>query len=492
MSIPSTSWTKTRVLSSLLWKLLERGGSQGIQFIIQVILARLLSPKDYGIIALLQVSVAISGVFVQSGFQTALIQKRTTDEVDYSSVFYISLAVATCLYIVLFTAAPLLGSFYNAPQSVPILRIMALILFFGAINLVQYAIVSRNMQFKMLFYSSTGATVISGAVGIVFAYMEYGAWALAAQILVNQIAISAILWFTVKWRPKLLFSFARVRGLFAYGSKLLTSELINTLYINMSNIIIGKVYTTKTLGFFSRGQQFPMLIVSNIDGAIQSVMLPTLSSNQDDIIKVKSIVRRAIMTSSFIIFPTMFGLASISKSLVAVILTEKWLPCVPYLQLFCLAYALWPIHTANLQSINALGRSDLFLKLEVVKKVLGILILAITVPRGVIAIAVGNVASGIICTLINAYPNKKLINYSIKEQWLDMMPSLVLAFCMSAIVFSIQFLGLTAGVTLPLQIGIGILTYLGLAYMTKLESFTYVTSSLVKLVAAKRGSGALI
>ncbi|MFW6015999.1 MAG: lipopolysaccharide biosynthesis protein, partial [bacterium] len=378
---------KSKVLSSLFWKFMERGGTQGIQFIIQLVLARLLLPEDYGLVALVTIFITIARVFVQSGFNTALIQKKDADEVDFSSVLYLSIFVAGILYIILFFTAPFIAEFYRNPQLISILRVLSITLFFGAFNSIQNAFVAKYMIFKKLFYSSLGSIFISGTLGIIAAYAGWGVWALVLQQLVNKISISIILWFTVEWRPVLAFSFKKVKGLFSFGSKLLVSSLLNTLYQDLRSLIIGRIYAPAMLGFYNRGKQFPSLIINNINGSIQSVMLPALSSHQDNRNRVKNMVRRSIVTSSYIVLPAMVGLAVVAEPLVKIILTDKWLPAVPFLQIFCVSSALMPIHTANLQAINALGRSDIFLKLEVIKKITGLIILLSSVPFGIYAIA---------------------------------------------------------------------------------------------------------
>lgn len=473
----------SKAFSSLFWKLLERGGTQGIQFIIQIFLARLLSPNDYGVIALITVFIALANVFVQSGFNTALIQKQNADEKDFSSVFYISVLVAGILYIVLFVTAPLIANFYNIQELINIIRVLSLTLFLGAFNSIQNAIVSRKMVFKKLFYSSFGAIIISGIIGIVFAYRRFGVWALVYQQLINQFLICLILWFTVKWRPQLLFSFQRVKDLFSFGGKLLSSALLDTGYREMTNLIVGKIYTPAMLGYYNRGNQFPNLIVSNLNGSIQSVLFPVLASVQDDKRRIKDITRRAIVTSSYIVFPAMIGLIVIAEPMIRLILTEKWLPCVPYLRLFCLSYVLWPIHTANLQAINAIGRSDIFLKLEIIKKIVGVNIIIITSKVSPLMMALGTVFSGIISSFINSYPNKKLLDYSYFEQMKDILPSIVLSCVMGIIAYSIVFLGLSDLITIILQIIIGGITYILLSYVIKLECFMY----LLKIIKNKKG-----
>ncbi|NLD47020.1 MAG: lipopolysaccharide biosynthesis protein [Clostridiaceae bacterium] len=470
--------TKSRVLSSLFWKFMERGGTQGIQFIVQIILARLLLPADYGIIALVVVFTSIAAVFVQSGLNTALIQKKDADEVDFSSVFYLSLSLALIIYILLFLAAPSIAKFYAIPQITPVFRALSITLLFGAFNSIQNAVIARNLQFKKLFFSSTGAILVSGAVGIYMAYTGYGVWALAGQQISNQFLVTLILWFTVKWRPRLVFSIRRVKSLFSYGWKLLLSGLIDTVYRELRSLIIGKMYAPAMLGFYDRGKQFPSLIISNIDGSIQSVMFPVLSAEQDNRPRVKDMMRRAIVTSSFVVFPAMVGLAVIAEPLVKLLLTDKWLPAVPFLQIFCAVYALRPIHTANLSAIKALGYSDVFLRLEIIKKIIGLSILAVTVFYGVYAIALGQILSGIISSFVNAYPNKRLLNYSYLEQWKDIYPALILSLVMGAVVYSIKWMGLSVILTLTVQILVGIIIYFAMAWIFKLESFQYLISTM--------------
>ncbi|MDK0876610.1 lipopolysaccharide biosynthesis protein [Clostridium perfringens] len=476
---------KSQIINSLVWKLLERSGVQGVQFILQIILARLLTPTDYGIIAIIAIFITIANVFVQSGFNTALIQNKNTNEKDFSSVFYLSSGVALILYIILFFSAPFIAEFYGIIQLKQVIRILSFTLFLGAYNSIQNAIIAKTMQFKKLFFSSLIAVIISGIIGVLMAYLGFGVWALVFQQLINQLIIIIILSFILKWYPKLFFSFERIKMLFQYGWKLLVSSLIDTIYMNIRSLIIGKMYNPAFLGFYNRGDQFPQIIVSNVNGSIQSVMLPALSSEQDNVHKVKSMVRRAIVTSSFIVFPMMIGLAVVSEPLVKILLTDKWLPCVPFLQIFCISYALWPIHTANLQAINALGRSDIYLKLEVIKKVLGTIILLISMFYGVYAIAIGTLISGLISTFINAFPNLKLLNYSYIEQARDIMPSVIISIFMGGITYCVKFLELSSLVTIIIQIIIGFLLYIVLAKLFKLESYMYLKNTIREMMIKK-------
>lgn len=484
--------TKSKVLSSLVWRFMERGSAQGIQFIVMMVLARLLMPEDFGLIIIVAIFISLANILIQSGFNTALIQKKDATEDDFSSVFFLNLIVATILYFVLFISAPFIAIFFEETQLEIILRILAITLFFGAINSIQHAVIARNMEFKKLFFSSLGAVLISGIIGITMAYSSFGVWALVVQQLTNQFLITLILWFTVKWRPRILFSFEKLRNLFSFGWKLLVSSLIDVISTNISALLIGKLFSPTLLGFYNRGEQFPSFLINNINGSIQSVMLPTLSAHQDNKQRVKELVRRSIVTSTFVIFPMMVGLAVIAEPLVKIILTEKWLPAVPFLQIFCAVYALWPIHTANLQAINALGRSDIFLKLEIVKNVLGLSILCICIPFGNHAMAFGVFIGGFLCTFINAYPNLKLLNYSIREQWKDIMPSLFLSLVMGMVVFSIKFYAMTALLTIIIQIFVGIFLYVALAKLFKLECFNYLLLTLKDLIESKRKTKILL
>lgn len=468
---------KATIISSLVWKLFERVGTQGIAFIVQIVLARILLPEMYGTITLVTVFITLAKVFVESGLGTALVQKKDSDTKDFSSVFYLSLALSVILYALIFLSAPWIASFYKDDQLRPVLRVMGLILFFGAINSIQNAWVARHMMFKELFKRSIGALLVSGTAGIAAAYMGLGVWALVVQQLTNQAAITLIMWFTVKWRPTAEFSFPRVKKLFSFGSKLLLSSLIDMLYKDMRTLVIGRLYNASMLGYYSRGQQFPSFIFQNIDGSIQSVMLPALSSHQDDRKKIKSMTRRAVLTSSFFLFPIMIGLAVIAEPMVRLILTDKWMPSVPFLQVFCFTYVFYPINTANLQAINAIGRSDIFLKLQIIKKVIGVVILIISVPIGIFAIAIGEAIAGFLSTAINAFPNKSLINYSYSEQIGDILPALLLSVFMGACIYFFKFIITNDLTLLIVQVISGMAIYIALAKAFKMNSFDYIVQT---------------
>ncbi|MDW7657236.1 MAG: lipopolysaccharide biosynthesis protein [Bacillota bacterium] len=473
-----TEQLKIRVISSMFWKLLERSGTQLAQFILQIVLARLLLPEDYGLIALVAIFILLAQVFVYAGFGTALIQKKEIDETDVSSVFYVGLAAASLFYSVLFLAAPWIARFYDEPQLILLVRVVALGLFCAAFTSVQQALVARRHLFRKLFISSLTAIVLSGLAGVAAAFAGLGVWALVIQQLTNQVLAAILLGLSLRWYPHRQCSLTRIRPLFAFGWKLMLSSLIDTLYTDIRSLIIGKLYAPAMLGYYNRGMQFPKLIVLNINGTIQSVMLPTLSAQQDDLTRVRTLVRRSVTTSSFLLFPTMVGLAVVAEPAIRILLTDKWLPAVPFLQIYCAVYALMPIHTASLQAINALGRSDLYLRIELIKKAIGITTLAISVPFGLMAIAYGAIVSSLSSAVINTWPVRRLLSYGWNEQIRDILPALILSAVMGLAIWPIGMLGLVPWQTMVFQIVAGAALYVGLAVLFRLESLTWLVASL--------------
>lgn len=481
------SANNTTILPNFLWRFFERCGAQGVSFIVALVLARLLDPAVYGTIALVTVFTAIMQVFVDSGLGSALIQKKDADDLDFSSVFYFNLGVCLLLYGVMFFAAPLIARFYEMPEMTKLVRVLSLTLLISGVKNVQQAYVSRHMLFKRFFFSTLGGTIGAAVVGIWMACRGYGVWALVTQNLFNQAIDTLILWITVKWRPKLIFSRQRLRGLLSYGWKLLASALLDTTYNKLRELIIGKMYTAGDLAFYNKGDQFPALIVGNINSSIDSVLLPTMAAQQDDRERVKAMTRRAIKTSTYIMMPMMAGLAVCAQPLVALLLTEKWLPCVPFLRIYCFVYAFYPIHTANLNAINAMGRSDIFLKLEIVKKVMGIVVLAVSMWFGVLAIAYSMLFCSVISQLINSWPNRKLLHYPYGEQLRDILPSLLLACVMGACVYGVTYLGLGNLVTLLIQVPLGAVIYVTGSKVCRLDSFDYLWTIMLQQIDRLHG-----
>jgi O-antigen/teichoic acid export membrane protein len=458
----------------MIWRFLERCGAQGVTFLVSVVLARLLDPSVYGTVALVTVFTAILQVFVDSGMGNALIQKKDANDLDFSSVFYFNLSMCLLLYICMFFAAPLIAAFYNMPDLTPVVRVLSLTLIISGVKNIQQAYVSRNLLFKKFFFATLGGTIGAAVIGIWMAWKGYGVWALVAQHLFNATLDTIILWVTVKWRPKRAFSLESLKGLFSYGWKLLVSALLDTGYNNLRSLIIGKLYTSADLAFFNRGKQFPNLIVTNINTSIDSVLLPTMSKEQDNRDRVRDMTRRAIKTSTFIMMPLMMGLAVCAVPLIRIVLTDKWLPAAFFLRVFCFTYAFYPIHTANLNAIKAMGRSDLFLKLEVIKKVVSIAALVSTMFISVEAMALALPVTSILGQIINSWPNRKLLDYSYRAQLLDMLPQIGLSAVMGVIIFLIQFLRLSDVATLLIQVPLGALIYIVGSKLLHIDSYEYV------------------
>lgn len=467
-------FTKHEVATNFVWKLAERCGSQAISFVISIILARLLDPKDYGIIALSMVFIILLQVFADSGLATALIQKKSPDRLDYSTVFYANIILSILLYGAMFVMAPFIASFYGMPDLVLLIRLLSLVLIGNGMANVQQAYVSKHMIFKRFFYSTLSATVLSAVVGISMAYHGYGIWSLVAQQLVNRFTSCVVLWLTVPFRPLLAFSWNRLKELFSFGSKLLASALLDTGMQQVWQLIIGKVYSPSDLAFFNQGQKFPQVIVSNINASIDSILLPTMASVQDNRERIHDMTRRAIKTSIFVMAPSMMILAFSADTVVRLVLTDKWLPCVPFLCIFCIDYMFWPVHTANLNAINALGRSDIFLKLEIIKKILGICILCITVKYGVLAMALGTLFTGIASQVINSWPNKELLHYSYLDQLRDFMPTVILATMAGAISFIVGFLPISLFPKMIMQGITGGFCYIILCFLFKIDSLWFL------------------
>ncbi len=461
---------------------MERCGAQGVTFIVSIVLARLLDPKVYGTVALVTVFTAILQVFVDSGFGNALVQKKNADNIDFSTVFFFNITVCTALYLIMFFCAPLIASFYKMPELTPVVRVMSLTLIISGVKNIQQSYVSKNLLFKKFFFATLGGTIGAAFIGIGMAYAGFGVWAIVAQNLFNQLVDTIILWVTVKWRPQLSFSFKRLKGLFSYGWKLLVSSLLDTGYNNLRQLIIGKLYTAKDLSFFNKGQSFPNMIVTNINSSIDSVLLPTMSAEQDDKSRVRAMTRRAIKTSTYIMMPLMMGLAVSAEPLVSLILTDKWLPCVPFLRIFCFTYAFYPIHTANLNAIKAMGRSDMFLKLEIAKKAFGLVVLVSTMWFGVIWMAYSLLLASLFSQIINSFPNKKLLEYGYIQQLKDMLPQIALSCVMGFCVYLLNYVRLPDTVILILQATVGAVLYITLSKVFKIESFEYVLNMLKKYV----------
>lgn len=471
-----------KTIAGLFWTFAERIGAQAVSFVVSIVLARLLMPEEYGILAIVWVFINLCNVFVDSGFGRALIQKKEADELDFSTAFYFSLTMSVILYAGLFALAPYIAGWYQMELLCPVLRVMGLRLIIASFNTIQKAKVSREMQFKRFFLSTLGGTLFSAVVGIILACRGAGVWALVAQELTNVCIDTMILFLTIKWRPKLIFSLTRMKVLFGYGWKLLVAALIDTFYNEFQSLYVGKLYSSTDLAYYTRGRQFPYLLVDNVNSSITSVLFPAISSAQENKDAIKSMTRRAMKTSSYVLSPMLFGLAAVAEPLITLVLTEKWLQCVPFLQILCINCAMIPLQTANLQAINAVGRSDITLKLNIAKKSVGIVLVLIFAPISVEAMAWAGVASAFFALCVNSAPNKKLIDYGIKEQLFDVVPNWLLSVLMMLLVRLVSVLNLPVILELITMVLVGIVSYVAMSVLFRVESFFYIWNMLKPVV----------
>lgn len=464
---------KSNISSNVVWRLMEKFSAKGVTFIVSIILARLLEPSVYGTIALVNVFTTILEVFVDSGLGNALIQKKDADDLDFSSVFFFNIAMCLLLYLGMFAAAPIISEFYGISELIAIVRVMSLTLVISGVKNIQYAYISRQMMFKKFFFATILGTVVSAVVGITMAYMRFGVWALVIQPLVNYTIDTIAIWLSVEWRPKFMFSWRRLKDLLSYGGKILIAKLMNVAYGKSRDLIIGKIYSPADLAFFNKGDTFPAMIVPNITNSVDAVMFPAMAIEQENKKRIRELVKKSVHTSSYLVMPMMAGLIACATPLVRVLLTEKWLPCVPYLYMFCMVYAFWPFSIANMNAIKALGHSDVILKLEIIEKVFSIALLIATVKMGVFWIGISYLVGELFSSVLCAVPNRKLLNYGFVKQIVDLFPLLFASTVMGILTYLVQNIGLPDVVTLAIQVPTGIVVYVVLSYLLKLEGYEY-------------------
>lgn len=483
------SGIKNTMISGAFWLYAEKICAQGLGFVVSIILARLLLPEQYGVIAIVTIFITLSDVFITSGLGTSLIQKKDADEADYSTAFIAGLVIGCILYSILFFIAPWLAVSFHEPLLTDVFRVMGLKIILASLNTIQRSYVQKHLLFKKFFLSTIVGTMISSAIGIYMAYAGYGVWALVTQNLLNVVVDSTILLITLSWRPTFVFSFQRLKGLLNFGSKMFAASMISEVYNQSRSLVVGRCYSSGALALYDKGAKFPTLIISNINQVVADVLFPTMSQCQDDVGMLKTLTKRSVQLASFVLSPFLLGLAIIAPTMVSVLMTDKWLGCVPYIQILSVAYLLMPLQTANIKVIQAIGLSGLSLKLEVVKKVIGIsvLILAVLLFDAPIFVAISFLVTAIVAVFINMWPNKKLIQYGCFEQVKDFLPSLILSAATCSVVWVVQSLFGTASViSLITQILVGVLVYVGLAKILRFKQFDYVIDIFMKLIKSKR------
>ena len=474
---------KQKAINGMLWQFLQKVSGQLVSFVISVILARILAPTDYGLVALAGMFLGLLGIFSNGGLGPALIQQKHVDEEDYNTMFVTQLVVASFLYVIVYFLAPTFAGFFdsvNQEQLVAIIRVMALTMPLGALSGVQGSVVTRRLMFKWYFYTNFVSLGVSATIGLYMAYHGYGAWALVGQSISSTVTSTLVIFCLLDWHPKFRFSYARFKPLFKQGLKYMGTTFIGTVTVQVKGYALGLKYSAADLAYYNRGEGMPNLLCNNIDETIQSVLFPSLAQIQDDKDAVRHALRRAIRISTFVLMPMLFGLAAISDKLVLLIYTEKWIPCIPFMQVLCFCLAVGIMCNVNLQALKAIGKIGLILKLEFIKKPIMLLVILGTMMISPIAIAWGIFFFNIFVYFVNSYPNKKSIGYSYKQQLVDVGPNFLMALFMAFVVYLVGKWNINIYVLLVVQILLGIILYGSMAILTKNESLTYVVSYLKK------------
>jgi teichuronic acid exporter len=472
---------KQKTISGLFWSFSDNMVSYILNFIIGIILARILVPSEFGIIGMITVFIAVSQSLIDSGFGQALIRKKDASDTDYSTVFYFNLVVGVCLYLILFLSAGPISRFYSEPILIPIIKVFGINIIINSFSVIQRTILIKKVNFKLQTKITFLSSLISGSIGIAMAYKGFGVWSLVWRNIINNSLQSLFLWIFNRWFPSRVFSINSFREMFAFGSKVLVTGLIDTLYKNIYLVVIGKFFTSGDLGYYTRADQFSKLPSQNITHSVQKVSYPVLATLQDDKEKLKAGYKKLITNTMYITFILMLGMAAVAKPMILTLVGEKWLPSVIYLQLLCFSGMLYPLQSLNLNMLNVQGRSDLFLNLEIVKKLLSVPVIVIGIFAGLKVMIIGMVMFSFIAYYINSYYSGKLINYSVKEQFMDILPSFITALLVAVIIyipsviFTIKPLLLFTG-----QLISGLILFILFSWLFKLESYFEIKSILIE------------
>lgn len=477
---------KHKTITGAFWSFGQKLFSQGVGFIVSMILARLLMPADYGLIAMTSIFLAVAGIFADSGLGTSLVQKENVDHLDYNTVFYAGLAISFFLYIILFFSAPWIGVLYHNDRIVPIIRVMGIGLMLSSVNSVQSATVTRNLDYRKFFKVTLIGSFVSAISGVAMAYTGFGVWALVLSGLLSSIVNTITMNRLTQWRPKIEFSFERLKGLWRFGINFMATNLLGTFFDQLRGFLIGIKYKPADLAFYNRGMSIPQLLTGNVQGTLDGVLFPAISRVQNDKSQVKQAIRRSMMTSSFFVFPLMFLLSAVSDKLIVIIYGSKWVMAIPFMQVICFKYCFGIIGGANLQAMNAIGRADITLKLEFIKKPLYFAIIFGTMFISPLAMCIGNTVYDLIGASINAQPNKKLIGYSYLEQLKDLAPQMILSLIMATVVFFIGKISFNIYIMAFLQIVVGLGLYWMMAKLLKLECLAYIEKTVKEFMQSRR------
>jgi len=474
---------KQKTLNGLSWSFIDQMGNLGITFIVGIILARILSPREFGLIGMITVFISVSESFINSGFSNALIRKQNSTNTDYSTVFYFNLVVGFLFFGILYISAPAISSFFDEPQLTLIVRMMALILIIDSFTIIQRTILTKRIDFKLQARISIISSVGSGVIAIIMAYKGYGVWSLVFQRLSRQGLNSIFLWIWNNWRPQLVFSRKSFKELFGFGSKMLVSGLINTIYLNVYYLIIGKFFSAESLGYYTKASEFKRVPSQGLNAVIDRVSYPVLSSIQDDKSRLKINYQRLIRSSMFITFVFMLGMAAVAEPMVIALIGEKWRQSIIFLQLLCFDGMLYPLHALNLNMLQVAGRSDLFLRLEVIKKILAIPVIIIGIYLGIEAMIIGMIINSFIAYFLNSFWSGNFAGYSTKEQISDLIPSFLLAVSMSVAVFLLGFILPFAPVwNLIIQVIFGAIFVFLVAELFKHRDYLYIKSIVLEQI----------
>ena len=478
------------ITGSLFWKLCERFGAQVIQMVVSIVIARILEPTEYGSVAMLAIFINLATVFVESGLSSALIQKVDADDADRSAVFFYSMGMAAVLYALLFFCAPAIAAFYEMPQLEWLLRGLALVLFPGAFNSLQISILSKRMEFKTQAKCSLTAVAAAGTLGVALALLGYGAWALVAYQLGNKLLTCLLLHAHLRWLPRLGFSVRGTVGLFKFGVKLLGANLVDTLYHNLESLIIGKKFSAATLAFCDKGKMFPLVLIDNVDGAIQSVMFPSYALKQDDMLGLRKLLIKTISASTYLVFPLMVGLACAAEPLIWLILGDKWMGAAPFLVIYCAISSLFPFQTAGLQALNAIGHSGDYLRVIMAKRLvgLGLLVAAAFLFDSPYAILAAAFVGEVVGIVLSAVPLQITIGVTLPQQLGACLSNLCMALSMGFPVYALTMTGLPYPLMLLAQIATGVTVYAVESILFRNENFEMVRGFAAKAIKRKKAN----
>jgi len=476
---------KKKTVKGASWSLIDNIASSGVSFLVGIILARILTPTEFGILGMITIFIAVSNSIIDSGFSNALIRKTDAKPIDYNTVFYFNLVIGIIFFLILYISSPAISRFFNEPLLIPVTRVMGSILIINALGIIQRTLLVKKVDFKTQTKVSIIASVTSGIIGIAMALTDFGVWSLVGQQVSRQLLNTIFLWLYSKWRPAIEFSINSFKELFGFGSKLLVSGLIDSIYKNIYYIVIGRFYSAVQLGQYTRAELFNTIFSSNLTSVVQRVSYPVLSSIQNEPERLKSAYRNVIKTTMLFTFACMFGLAAMAKPFILILIGEKWMMAIGFLQIICFAGVLYPLHSINLNILQVKGRSDLFLKLEIIKKTIAVLPIVFGIFYGIEFMLWGSVFTSIIAYFLNSYYSAKLIDYPTVEQIKDIAPTFLVSGIIALIMWSITLFDLSNYLTLIIQCFIGICLVCIVYEKIKLEEYIEIKKIILSFVTKK-------